>query len=161
MISQEAPVVFAKACEIFIKELTVRSWLHTEENKRKTLQRNDIISAISESDIYDFLIDIVPREEMKSNKSIDNAQRHAITPELQQYYYQMAQNIQSNVEPPQGMIQNTRTNPHNNNPNVPMDYLLYQQLRYMNQLSMQGGDQEEQNNNNQHHHQHHHDDNNF
>ena len=38
MISAEAPVLFAKACEIFINELTLRAWTHTEENKRRTLQ---------------------------------------------------------------------------------------------------------------------------
>ncbi|MCL7046250.1 hypothetical protein MKW94_001365 [Papaver nudicaule] len=49
MISAEAPVVFAKACEMFILELTLRSWIHTEENKRRTLQKNDIAAAISVS----------------------------------------------------------------------------------------------------------------
>lgn len=38
MISAEAPVLFAKAAEMFIEELTLRSWVHTEDNKRKTLQ---------------------------------------------------------------------------------------------------------------------------
>jgi len=38
MISAEAPVVFAKACEIFILELTMRAWNLTEDNKRRTLQ---------------------------------------------------------------------------------------------------------------------------
>jgi len=38
MISAEAPVIFAKACEMFILELTMRAWTHTEENKRRTLQ---------------------------------------------------------------------------------------------------------------------------
>jgi nuclear transcription factor Y gamma len=38
MISAEAPVLFAKACELFIIELTHRAWLHTEEGKRRTLQ---------------------------------------------------------------------------------------------------------------------------
>ncbi|MQL41661.1 hypothetical protein EI012_27535, partial [Escherichia coli] len=42
MISAEAPVIFARACEMFILELTLRSWNHTEENKRRTLQKNDI-----------------------------------------------------------------------------------------------------------------------
>jgi len=37
MISAEAPVLFAKACEIFIIELTHRAWYHTEESKRRTL----------------------------------------------------------------------------------------------------------------------------
>mmetsp|Transcript_19841 Transcript_19841/g.34142 ORF Transcript_19841/g.34142 Transcript_19841/m.34142 type:complete len:187 (-) Transcript_19841:890-1450(-) len=65
MISAEAPVLFSKACEMFILELTLRSWIHTEENKRRTLQRNDIAAAISKTDIFDFLIDIVPREDVK------------------------------------------------------------------------------------------------
>ncbi|XP_058114712.1 nuclear transcription factor Y subunit C-3-like [Magnolia sinica] len=65
MISAEAPVVFAKACEMFILELTLRSWNHTEENKRRTLQKNDIAAAITRTDIFDFLVDIVPREELK------------------------------------------------------------------------------------------------
>ena len=38
MISAEAPLLFAKACEMFICELTLRAWVHTEENKRRTLQ---------------------------------------------------------------------------------------------------------------------------
>lgn len=38
MISAEAPLLFAKAAEIFIHELTLRAWIHTEDNKRRTLQ---------------------------------------------------------------------------------------------------------------------------
>ena len=63
MISAEAPALFAKACEMFIIELTHRAWFHTEENKRRTLQRSDIAQSITKTDIFDFLIDIVPREE--------------------------------------------------------------------------------------------------
>ncbi|KAI8066878.1 histone-fold-containing protein [Gongronella butleri] len=58
-----APILFAKGCEIFITELTKRAWVHAEENKRRTLQRSDIATAISKTDMCDFLIDIVPREE--------------------------------------------------------------------------------------------------
>ncbi|KAF8412680.1 hypothetical protein HHK36_000648 [Tetracentron sinense] len=65
MISVEAPVLFAKACEMFILELTLRSWIHTEENKRRTIQKNDIAAAITRTDIFDFLVDIVPRDELK------------------------------------------------------------------------------------------------
>jgi nuclear transcription factor Y gamma len=65
MISSEAPVLFAKACEMFILELTLRSWIHSEENKRRTLQRNDIAAAITKTDIFDFLVDIVPRDDFK------------------------------------------------------------------------------------------------
>lgn len=67
MISAEAPVLFAKACEMFILELTLRSWMHAEENKRRTLQRNDVAAAITKTDIFDFLVDIVPREDLKED----------------------------------------------------------------------------------------------
>ena len=41
---------------MFILELTLRSWNHSEENKRRTLQRNDIAAAITRTDIFDFLV---------------------------------------------------------------------------------------------------------
>lgn len=66
MISAEAPILFAKGCDIFITELTMRAWIHAEDNKRRTLQRSDIAAALSKSDMFDFLIDIVPREEAAS-----------------------------------------------------------------------------------------------
>ena len=44
MISAEAPVLFAKAAEIFINELSLRAWIHTEDNKRRTLQVGSIDS---------------------------------------------------------------------------------------------------------------------
>ncbi|KAK7412909.1 hypothetical protein VNO78_04651 [Psophocarpus tetragonolobus] len=67
MVSAEAPVVFAKACEMFIMELTKRAWAHAEENKRKTLM-SDILSTISRTNIFDFLSDIssVPTENVPS-----------------------------------------------------------------------------------------------
>ncbi len=66
MISAEAPILFAKGCDIFITELTMRAWIHAEDNKRRTLQRSDIAAALAKSDMFDFLIDIVPREESSS-----------------------------------------------------------------------------------------------
>ena len=41
---------------MFILELTLRSWAHAEENKRRTLQRSDIAAAITRTDIFDFLV---------------------------------------------------------------------------------------------------------
>ncbi|KFM24506.1 Nuclear transcription factor Y subunit C-2 [Auxenochlorella protothecoides] len=64
MISAEAPVLFAKAsgctaaCEFFVLELTQRAWQAAEENKRRTLQRNDVAMAIQHIDVFDFLLDI-------------------------------------------------------------------------------------------------------
>ncbi|KAI8921183.1 histone-fold-containing protein [Powellomyces hirtus] len=69
-LNAEAPMIFSKACEIFIIELTMRAWIHTEEHKRRTLQRSDVATAISKSDQYDFLIDIVPRDEINKPPSM-------------------------------------------------------------------------------------------
>ncbi|XP_022088176.1 nuclear transcription factor Y subunit gamma-like isoform X2 [Acanthaster planci] len=92
MISAEAPVLFSKAAEMFISELSLRAWLHTEDNKRRTLQRNDIAMAITKYDQFDFLIDIVPRDELKTTKRTDGqVQQAAMMPEQVQYYFQLAQ----------------------------------------------------------------------
>ena len=63
MISAEAPILFAKGCDAFNTELTMRAWIHAEENKRRTLQRSDIASVLAKSDMFDFLIDITSHEE--------------------------------------------------------------------------------------------------
>ncbi|KAF9351260.1 hypothetical protein BGX26_010702 [Mortierella sp. AD094] len=92
MISAEAPILFSKACEIFICEITRRAWLHAEENKRRTLQRSDVASAVSRSDQFDFLIDIVPREEppkmsKRSSTREDPAPEPEVYDEQQQQQY--------------------------------------------------------------------------
>uniref|UniRef100_A0A1A9V2J5 Nuclear transcription factor Y subunit gamma n=1 Tax=Glossina austeni TaxID=7395 RepID=A0A1A9V2J5_GLOAU len=82
MIAAEAPLLFAKACEFFIQELTMRAWIHTEESKRRTLQRSDIAQAIANYDQFDFLIDIVPREDIKPSghhRKHENAQTSTST----------------------------------------------------------------------------------
>ncbi|KAM5571657.1 nuclear transcription factor Y subunit C-1 [Rosa sericea] len=87
MISAEAPVLFAKACELFILELTIRSWLHAEENKRRTLQKNDIAAAITRTDIFDFLVDIVPRDEIKDEAGLAGVGMVGTTASGVPYYY--------------------------------------------------------------------------
>ena len=42
MISAEAPVLFAKATEMFIHELTMRAWIHTEVCKVTLEHDNDL-----------------------------------------------------------------------------------------------------------------------
>ncbi|KAG1347373.1 putative Nuclear transcription factor Y subunit C-3 [Cocos nucifera] len=73
-IAAETPVLFSRACEMFILELTCRSWAYAEENKRRRLQKNDIAQAITRTDVFDFLVYIVPeedlREEMNANDSL-------------------------------------------------------------------------------------------
>ncbi|PHU17165.1 Nuclear transcription factor Y subunit C-4 [Capsicum chinense] len=82
MISAETPVLFAKACDRFIQELTLCSWLHAEENKCRTLQKNDIAAAISRTDTFDFLVDIIPRDEVK-----DEGVGLGLSPGGVPYYY--------------------------------------------------------------------------
>lgn len=62
MISAEAPVIFAKACELFIQEITMRGLHFAEENKRKTLIREDIAGAVHNHELFDFLTDSVPED---------------------------------------------------------------------------------------------------
>eukprot|EP00181_Compsopogon_caeruleus_P005651 CAMPEP_0184677608 /NCGR_PEP_ID=MMETSP0312-20130426/184_1 /TAXON_ID=31354 /ORGANISM="Compsopogon coeruleus, Strain SAG 36.94" /LENGTH=204 /DNA_ID=CAMNT_0027125569 /DNA_START=87 /DNA_END=701 /DNA_ORIENTATION=+ len=91
MISAEAPVLFAKACEMFILELTLRAWAQTEEAKRRTLQRSDISAAIQKTEVFDFLIDIVPREDPKKEDVMRPVPGMA---ESQMAYYTMPSNMQ-------------------------------------------------------------------
>lgn len=98
MISAEAPLLFAKAAEIFIHELTLRAWVHTENNKRRTLQRNDIAMAITKFDQFDFLIDIVPRnEEIKSQRK-ESPSKSLVNNDQVQYYLQLAQQHQQALQ---------------------------------------------------------------
>lgn len=48
---------------VFITEITARAFIIADSNKRRTLSRADIAKAVSKSDQFDFLIDILPREE--------------------------------------------------------------------------------------------------
>lgn len=102
MISAEAPLLFAKAAEIFIHELTLRAWVHTENNKRRTLQRNDIAMAITKFDQFDFLIDIVPREEVKpvrkENPTTTATNKSLVNCDQVQYYLQLAQQHQQALQ---------------------------------------------------------------
>ena len=91
MIAAEAPALFAKACEMFILELTIRAWAQTEEAKRRTLQRSDISAAIQKTDIFDFLIDIVPRDDPKK----DDVRPVAGAVDQSQMQYYMAANMPS------------------------------------------------------------------
>merc|ERR1719166_283191 len=100
MISAEAPVLFGKACEMFIHELTMRAWVHTEDNKRRTLQRNDIAMAITKYDQFDFLIDIVPRDDIKPSTARKEDSSVRMAPDQVSYYFQLAQQHQQSLQSP-------------------------------------------------------------
>ena len=61
MISAEAPILFAKACELFVLELSMRAWIEAESYKHRTLQRADVLRAISKTKEFDFLMYTIPR----------------------------------------------------------------------------------------------------
>lgn len=59
MISCESPLVFAKASELFIQELTRRAFNFSVQGKRRTVRKEDIATAVTTTDIFDFLVDMV------------------------------------------------------------------------------------------------------
>ncbi|RWR81982.1 nuclear transcription factor Y subunit C-6 [Cinnamomum micranthum f. kanehirae] len=62
MVSADAPVLLSKASELFIMELTQISWLHAEEEQRRTVRRSDLGDAIRHKETFHFL------EEMKEEE---------------------------------------------------------------------------------------------
>ncbi|KAF3341103.1 hypothetical protein FCM35_KLT09947 [Carex littledalei] len=56
LVSSEAPVVLAKACEMFIHDLILRAWLDAVENHVCTIETINIYDAVCRIDPYKFLI---------------------------------------------------------------------------------------------------------
>jgi hypothetical protein len=52
----------SKACEFFIAELSVGSWLHARVQKRRTLLKKDVVVAASNMPLCNFLAAIMPTE---------------------------------------------------------------------------------------------------
>ena len=86
MISAEAPLIFSKATEMFIQELTIKGIFNAEKSERKTLQRKDIAMAIAHTPTYDFLIDTLPREEFLTYVPVESLVSTAIVLTLQTPY---------------------------------------------------------------------------
>lgn len=63
MISAETTIVFTKACEMFIVDLIMHSWLHTDLKKCHTLQKSDISATVAHTFCFDISLDVVPRVE--------------------------------------------------------------------------------------------------
>ncbi|KAH8918465.1 hypothetical protein BT69DRAFT_1267731 [Atractiella rhizophila] len=62
MIAQEVPILLAKACELFIYELTGRAYIVADASKRRTITKEDILRATEkDADHLDFLVDIMHR----------------------------------------------------------------------------------------------------
>ncbi|XP_069152175.1 nuclear transcription factor Y subunit C-1-like [Solanum lycopersicum] len=63
MISAESPILLAKACELFIQDLTHRSWLKAQECQRQTLKKIDFFTVLKETELFDFLVDAISMDE--------------------------------------------------------------------------------------------------
>jgi hypothetical protein len=59
---------YTQACEVFILELTLRGWSKVDAEKRRVLTKTDITSACHQSEMYDFLVDIIPPKETKTQE---------------------------------------------------------------------------------------------
>ena len=79
MIANEVPFVMAMAVDMFIKDITTRAWIHTDSNRRKTIHKSDIIHATSDTEMYDFLIDVIPRLTDVNNNNTNSTTTTATT----------------------------------------------------------------------------------
>ena len=75
MISSEAPILFALACQMFITEITHKAAFYAKKQQRKTLQRNDVARVIANNETFDFLLDVIPREEIPQSIPLTNNQK--------------------------------------------------------------------------------------
>ncbi|KAK3128938.1 hypothetical protein QOZ80_6BG0468520 [Eleusine coracana subsp. coracana] len=59
MMSWDTPSFVTKACETFVQELAFRAWMCAESHQRHVILDSDIAEAISSTESYDFLKDIL------------------------------------------------------------------------------------------------------
>lgn len=98
-------MVFAKACEMFMMELTIRASGSAEENQRKIIKKCDVASAISRTDVFDFLVDIVSgHNKIMEQQGFVGIPRigTALTPTENVPYYQMPPHQSLVPGPPYG-----------------------------------------------------------
>uniref|UniRef100_A0A7E4ZQF3 CBFD_NFYB_HMF domain-containing protein n=1 Tax=Panagrellus redivivus TaxID=6233 RepID=A0A7E4ZQF3_PANRE len=118
MISSESPLILAVAAEFLVEEMTLRAWIHANQHRRKTIQKSDVAASIAGCEMFDFLIDIVPRDEPvktrgASSHSAANDQdqvNHADMSMLQQldagqFYYATNEHQQIELPLPNGQIE--------------------------------------------------------
>ena len=55
MISAEAPILFAKACELFILDVSIRANYEAETQKRQSIENDDFYHVFHTTCIFDFL----------------------------------------------------------------------------------------------------------
>lgn len=65
MISIEAPILFSKACELFVMDLAFKALFYAKSRKHQRIDKLDLALAATESETHDFLIDLVAEEDME------------------------------------------------------------------------------------------------
>ncbi|KAL1218794.1 Nuclear transcription factor Y subunit C-6 [Cardamine amara subsp. amara] len=73
LVSAEGQILLSKACEKFLAHLTIRSWLHADENKSCTLQRSDIFAAVARTNAFNFLVNGIHKDESLTGNPISMA----------------------------------------------------------------------------------------
>lgn len=63
MISADAPVLLAKACELFVLDITARAYLCASDENRQTVTKADVSRAIRDGEMFDFLHDMLTSDE--------------------------------------------------------------------------------------------------
>jgi len=97
----DAPLIMSKACEFFISELSVGSWLHARVQKRRTLLKKDVVVAASNLPLCSFLAAIAPSE--CSDCPLYNPHSFAPYIAAMESYKQLLLKRQTLLPPPQEM----------------------------------------------------------
>eukprot|EP00462_Mataza_sp_D1_P021242 CAMPEP_0175136854 /NCGR_PEP_ID=MMETSP0087-20121206/9501_1 /TAXON_ID=136419 /ORGANISM="Unknown Unknown, Strain D1" /LENGTH=283 /DNA_ID=CAMNT_0016419645 /DNA_START=22 /DNA_END=873 /DNA_ORIENTATION=- len=145
MISQEAPILFSKACELFVLDLTIRAWSHTDQNNRRTLQRSDVAAAINSNEMFDFLVDLVPRDEPEAapSSSITSSNTLTTLQQKQQNHTQQFQQFRQQQQQQQSDGQQQQQGNALHQQRLQLDFQLQQiqqqqhQMQQMQQMQQQ------------------------
>lgn len=74
MKTDEAYMVMAKTCELFIKDVTKRSWFKVEQRRNLGNGENDAIIGIK--DTFDAIVDIVCETQVMDEKTQDSPKKY-------------------------------------------------------------------------------------
>lgn len=76
MVSAEVPIIFARACRMFIMEVSLRAYLESVSTNRKTVQKEDIHTAVKQMESFDFFLkDVFDGTIQKERESRNQSQQ--------------------------------------------------------------------------------------
>jgi hypothetical protein len=70
-IATEVPFLMGHLVDLFLFELSTRAWAHANKEHRRTIQENDLVNAVFQSHVFDFLIDLVPKESIPTYRRVN------------------------------------------------------------------------------------------